>query len=191
MTKAKELPSVEILNDFLRYDKESGILYWKHRPRKYFDSDRKYSYWNKRFQNKQANHIHFKKEKNYLTYRLRIFDKIYMAHRIIYKIIYGEEPETIDHINGNSLDNKIENLRSVTQLDNTRNMRKTKYGDSGVYGVHTNPKSKKNPYRSSMMENNKRVYKYFSSKDEAFEWKKQMNIKNGYHENHGRERNAQ
>ena len=65
MTKAKELPSVEILNDFLRYDKESGILYWKHRPRKYFDSDRKYSYWNKRFQNKQANHIHFKKEKNY------------------------------------------------------------------------------------------------------------------------------
>ena len=38
----------------------------------------------------------------------------YMVHRLIWKLIYGTEPEVIDHINRNSLDNRIENLREAS-----------------------------------------------------------------------------
>lgn len=36
-------------------------------------------------------------------------------------MVYGEEPEIIDHINGDRADNRLVNLRSVTAAQNTLN----------------------------------------------------------------------
>jgi hypothetical protein len=42
----------------------------------------------------------------------------YAAHRIIWKMVTGEEPEVVDHINFIRTDNRICNLRSLTYSEN-------------------------------------------------------------------------
>jgi hypothetical protein len=59
-------------------------------------------------------------------------------HRYLWKLKYGTNPKEIDHINGNPLDSRIENLRPASRSLNRMNIRK-KGGNSkndlplGVY----------------------------------------------------------
>lgn len=58
------------------------------------------------------------------------------VHRIIWALLHGYWPELIiDHIDGNPLNNKIENLREANFNENVRNMRTPKHNTSGVKGV--------------------------------------------------------
>ena len=52
-----------------------------------------------------------------LTYKYHRF----YAHRVIWFMVYGEVPKSIDHIDGDRLNNKIKNLRSVTHRENCLN----------------------------------------------------------------------
>lgn len=54
-------------------------------------------------------------------------------HRLI---INAREGETVDHINGNTLDNRRENLRIVSASQNAINRRKRSDNKSGVTGVY-------------------------------------------------------
>ena len=46
----------------------------------------------------------------------------YRSHRIIWKMAHGVEPgQTLDHINRDRTDNRIANLRQVTQKENAEN----------------------------------------------------------------------
>ena len=61
---------------------------------------------------------------------------LYQEHRVIWKLIYGEDPKySIDHINGNRSDNRIENLRDVIPLVNSHNRDKSKNNTTGYLGV--------------------------------------------------------
>lgn len=59
----------------------------------------------------------------------------YMAHRLVWKFVTGEEPNVIDHINGRTRDNRIVNLRNVTVLENTWNRSRDTPNISGHVGV--------------------------------------------------------
>ena len=62
--------------------------------------------------------------------------KSYRLHRLIWLLVYGYFPENvIDHINKDKTDNRIENLREVSQRCNLRNGRLRKNSLSGVKGV--------------------------------------------------------
>ena len=59
------------------------------------------------------------------------------AHRVAWYLSYGEWPSnTVDHINGDPTDNRLCNLRAVSQQTNNRNLHKARQHNTvGVLGV--------------------------------------------------------
>lgn len=100
--------------------------------------------------------------------RVRINNKYYYVHRIVWKLFYKEEPpEIIDHINRNKSDNKIKNLRKATKEINQQNQDLPKNNTSGYRGVFK-PKHLKGKYRAVIGVNGKYIsLGVFGKKNEA------------------------
>jgi hypothetical protein len=69
--------------------------------------------------------------------RLRINKKSYAEHRVIWEMHNGpiEKGFIIDHIDGDHLNNRIENLRITTASQNNMNRKTPSNNNSGVTGV--------------------------------------------------------
>jgi HNH endonuclease len=72
---------------------------------------------------------------------IRVDGELALAHRLAWLHVYGEWPfQVIDHVNGDPLDNRISNLRDVSQLVNTLNLHKVRPDNkSGSIGVSRLP----------------------------------------------------
>jgi hypothetical protein len=113
----------------LSEESPSGIV-WKV-PRKYictlnYDRVGKQAGYVREFNNRQWYYV------------VTVFGKKFFTHRIAYLLHHGNiSPENdIDHVDGDSLNNKIENLREVPPVLNCRNTRKknkSKELDTGLY----------------------------------------------------------
>jgi hypothetical protein len=69
--------------------------------------------------------------------------KTYKLHRIIFLIHHGYLPKFIDHIDGNPLNNRIENLREATLSQNAWNRKINTKTSSPIKGVIWHKKSGK------------------------------------------------
>lgn len=69
--------------------------------------------------------------------RIRLNGRIYYGHRIAWALTYGSWPtKNIDHIDGNPTNNKLANLREVSQQQNIQNQRRALPNNtSGLLGV--------------------------------------------------------
>lgn len=76
-------------------------------------------------------------------WQLEVGGKAYRAHRIIFLMHHGYLPEQIDHIDGNGLNNDVENLRAATHAQNGSNRGAQKNNTSGFKGVSWHKKSNK------------------------------------------------
>ena len=111
--------TVDIVRELLDYNPETGEFRWKFRDRKWFESvsDRSWNSWNGKNAGKIAGCVYSDGYR-----RIRIDNKDYLAHRLAWLYIYGEWPQNhIDHINHQTDNNRIENLRDVTQSQNQWN----------------------------------------------------------------------
>jgi HNH endonuclease len=83
-------------------------------------------------------------------FQIKLNQKVYRLHRIVW-LWHGKElPEQIDHIDRNPLNNRIENLREATALTNQWN---TKKSDNGVSWHQPSKK-----WRARIKINKKEVY---------------------------------
>lgn len=66
---------------------------------------------------------------------VRLLGVLHPVHRIVWKLHHGTEPEFIDHADGNKKNNRIENLREVSRVENNRNASLSKANTTGFTGV--------------------------------------------------------
>lgn len=102
------------------YNKETGELLWKYRPKRFYK------------ESLVAGCI------NTLGYvQVSYQKKQYLAHRLIWEIVFGEPPAGwIDHVDGDRSNNRIENLRIATPKQNSWNRKANRGTSSKFKGVY-------------------------------------------------------
>jgi hypothetical protein len=184
----KELPSPELLRQLLRYEPDTGKLYWKERDISFFNTTEKRSakhacvQWNSRLAGKEA----FTADDGKGYRNGLIFKKVYSAHRIIWTMFYGAAPiNQIDHINGIRSDNRISNLRAVSSKENNMNRAIRSDNSSGYTGVYFVKKTCR--WVCTISANGRLVHLgSFADKNDAITARKEAEAKYGFHPNHGR-----
>lgn len=93
-------------------------------------------------------------------YRTIFAGKKYLNHRIIFFLNFGYCPDCIDHIDGNSQNNKISNIREASKSQNNCN-RKFVKNSSGHKGVYRHSSGKYQYWRVRIWKNSKSISKQF------------------------------
>jgi len=128
----EDLPPPALLRKLLRYELETGKLFWRERPVDMFSSPLSAVLWNGRYAEKEA--FTSQTPDGYL--RGSILDKSFLKHRVIWALVTGRWPcYEIDHINGSKEDNRWANLRESTSSQNKWNAGPQKRNKSGYKGV--------------------------------------------------------
>lgn len=118
--------TVDLLKHLFDYDKETGNLIWKIKPAARV---------------KVGDVAGSIASDSYI--RICINRKFYRAHRLVFLMHKGYLPKTLDHINGDRVDNRIENLRPVTASQNQHNRKTNANNTSGYKGVSWHKGAKK------------------------------------------------
>jgi HNH endonuclease len=139
----KKLPPIKYLSECFTYNRRTGALRWRRRPREHFADDSYWKRWNKRYAGTVAGYLN--KRIGYWVVclssvpffdRARVSKNIYYVHRIIFKLMTGKEPPaTLDHIEGNKVDHRWIKLRTATQQNQRWNSRGWANSVSGKKGV--------------------------------------------------------
>jgi hypothetical protein len=181
---AKPIPSQETLLQLLRCDPEAGLLFWRARSVDIFPaktparSECMCRLWNSRYADKEALTCI---SDGYKTGAINGTN--FKAHRIIWKMVHGEDPDQIDHINGDRVDNRLANLRSVDLGENSRNRARPRSNTSGIIGVYfwTN-----GTHSYWVAHCGKGRQQYFATKPEAAACRAEYERSREFHPNHGR-----
>ena len=174
----RALPSQDVLHALLRYDPETGLFEWKERPRSFCKSDKEWRRWNRVYAGTRA-----------LTadcgagYRTgRILGLKVKAHRVAWKYVYGVDPKFIDHANRDRSDNRIGNLRSVSNAENRRNFSLRKDNRTGVPNVFFSTSGKRYNVRVG-----RKWVGSAATLAEAASIKREAERAHGFHQNHGKD----
>lgn len=177
----RQAVTYDIASALLEYDPISGKLRWLSRSAEMFKSCAACRSWNSRLSGKEALNSIGSNGQLFGS----IFGRKYKAHRVIWLIATGDWPTgVIDHINGNPTDNRLSNLRDVSNAENLKNASLSKGNTSGFCGVHWHSKNKK--WQAKIGVAGRTVHLgYFDSVVEAANARAQANSDFGYSSRHG------
>jgi hypothetical protein len=162
---SEEILTQDYLKQVLDYNSETGLFFWK-----------KIKVKN---QVKIGSIAGWDDGRGYL--KIEINRKSYRAHRLAWFYVYGVWPkEQIDHINGIKSDNRIINLRDITNAQNQQNkINPSQRNKSGLLGVYKNTNC--STYCAEIrIDGNKHVVRGFKTALEAH--KKYLELKKQLHE---------
>lgn len=158
----------EILKQNLHYNPETGLFNWIKGNNQIKIGD-------------TAGCLH--KVRSYIS--IKINGKDYLAHRLAWLYVHGEMPaDQIDHVNHDKTDNRIANLRAVTNQENHQNRTINSNNTSGFMGVNWYKPTQKWHARIMIDGKNKHLG-YFTNQADAIVARQIANVKYGFHENHG------
>lgn len=179
----RPLPTQKYLLECLDYKEETGELFWKERPLEHFSSgkypERNWKAWNSNYSGTQAFKVN-----NHGYYSGTLDSTVFLAHRIIYKLIHGVDPDRVLHAKGETLNNCLENISSGSHSLNMLDKKKYKNCKSGVMGVTWHTRDEVWAVRIRI--NKKETHLgYFDDLQEAIAVRKAAEVQYGYHPNHG------
>jgi len=145
--------NLELMRRLYRYDSEIGLIYACDRlSEDFYDTGEGSSFvsaagqaskyniqrsgrvaFNRRFRTKRSTCDYLTGSSSYLGVQKKL-----LAHRVAFFLYHGHYPvwpNSVDHINHDGCDNRIENLREVTAKEQAMNTRLSKLNTSGVKGV--------------------------------------------------------
>ena len=165
------MPELTEFNRVIKYNPLSGKFTWLEIKRR----------WKCKTQ-KEAGYV------NSRGYRIIGYKgKLYRAHRLAWFVSHGEIDSflEVDHIDGDTDNNKISNLRIVDTKNNAMNRKLPKTSTSGVLGVYWHKRQLK--WNVGIKINGKQIYlgSYISIID-AENARLEANIKYNFHPNHGK-----
>jgi hypothetical protein len=132
------LPSVEFLRECFVYFPKTGELQWRRRPQNHFATPSAHASFNAQFAEKIAGCMRERSR------AVKINNQRYKVHRIVWKLITGEEPtDTIDHKSGDPFSNGLNNLRLASMGQQAWNRKIPKTNTSGYRGAMWHRKDKK------------------------------------------------
>lgn len=147
--QANEL-TAEKLRELLHYDKESGIFTWKVRT------------------SSSVKVGDVAGRQNGDGYRLiSVQSRDYLAHRLAWLYVHNSWPkDQLDHINRIRTDNRMANLREVTNKQNQQNRSKSSHNTSGHPGVSWHKQRSK--WQATITHNYKLIHLgYFENLEDA------------------------
>ncbi len=145
--KANALPDLNYLKECFKLDPSSpNHLKWnENRPGHHFKNNTSYKIWKTRLAGKPCGCLTEGRDINNRYYSTRLNQKNIFNHRIIYAIHNSTidfNGKSIDHINGDTLNNDPQNLRLVTPSENQLNSRMLKNNTSGHKNIRFHKKKK-------------------------------------------------
>jgi len=178
----KPLPSIEVIE--AKYFVRAGRLYYTERPTRCDSLTVK----------QRADNILFNQVDGgrvapvswcdqYLS--AHIGDDRFFVHRIVWKLAYNDEPLMIDHIDGDTRNNRIENLRAATATENNQNRAIAADHKHGYFGVRENLSG---TWSASIGVNGKSIgLGTYETKGLAVGARQFAERHYGFHPNHGRQ----
>lgn len=146
----------EGFSEWLIYNKETGLLYWKKSPAPCM-------------KNKLKDAAGTIDGAGYVS--IHFNNKLYKGHRIAWYLQYGHWPtskEEIDHINGIRTDNRISNMRLVNRSLNQKN--RIEHRNGRLYGTAYHKRCPKNPWQGrTTVDGKAKSLGYFSTEQLAHE----------------------
>jgi hypothetical protein len=173
--KATPLPDQSELRRLLDYDPDTGALTWRQRSEGP-------AQWNGKWAGRPA----FTARDTRGYHRGMVQGVQTSAHRLAWKWMTGEDPEYIDHINGDPADNRFHNLRSVSHQENCRNTKTRSDSSAGHPGVSFAKREGKWRAYVKLKTGKQHSLGYFDTKSEAIAARRAAHAPHGYHANHGR-----
>ena len=110
------LPPVADIVQVLEYNAQTGVITWKKKK-------------GRATKGEEAGYVD---GSGYRT--IGVFGQYFKAHRLAFWIAHGRQPDHIDHIDGDRLNNALGNLQAVSHADNIRKTQKRRKS-SGYMGV--------------------------------------------------------